>query len=141
MSDLDDVLACLGRVAVLGAHPEPSRPAHYVPAYLAERGFDVRPVNPAVVGRSIFGHPAVSRLTDLEVPIDLVDVFRRSDNLPAHLPEILAMDPLPRVVWLQSGIRHAGFARRLEAAGIRVVQDRCLLVEHRRFASRREAGR
>jgi uncharacterized protein len=137
MSDVDAILVSLGRVAVLGAHPDPSRPAHYVPAYLVAQGIEVRPVNPAVSGRRLFGHAAVARLTDLEVPIDLVDVFRRKSHLAAHVPEILAMDPLPRVVWLQSGIRHEEVARRLESAGIEVVQDRCLLVEHRRFAARR----
>lgn len=137
MTDIDPVLEGLGRVAVLGAHPNPSRPAHYVPAYLVAQGIDVRPVNPAVAGRSIFGHPAVARLDELDVPIDLVDVFRRSEHLAAHVPEILAMKPLPRVVWLQSGIKNARFARDLERAGITVVQDRCLMVDHRSFASRR----
>ena len=133
---VDSILERLGPIAVLGAHPEPSRPACYVPAYMAEKGFAIHPVNPVIAGQVLFGRPAVARLGDLEAPIDLVDVFRRSEHLPAHIPEILAMDPLPRVVWLQSGIRHAGFARRLEAAGIEVVRDRCLLVEHRHFVAR-----
>lgn len=140
MRDLDAILTPLGRVAVLGAHPDPSRPASYVPAYLAQQGIEIWPVNPAIVGRALFGRPAVARLTDLQVEIDLVDVFRRASHLPAHVPEILAMDPRPRVVWLQSGIRHDAVARRLEAAGIEVVQDRCLLVEHRRFVARLPKG-
>src|SRR5690606_23348778 len=114
MSDIDAILASLGRVAVLGAHPDPSRPAHYVPAYLAQQGFEIWSVNPAIAKTPLFGRPAVARLTDLEVAIDLVDVFRRPSHLPPHLPEILAMTPLPRVVWLQLGIRHDAFARKLE---------------------------
>lgn len=120
-------------VAVLGAHREPMRPAFYVPDYLHQQGYDVYPVNPALVGHTLWGHPVVMSLTDVPVPVDLVDVFRRPDALPDHLAEILAMDPLPRIVWLQQGIRHDGFARKLLEAGIDVVQDRCTLAEHRRL--------
>ena len=121
-------------IAVLGANVDPGKPAFYVPDYLATRSFEIHPVNPGFVGRALWGHTFVASLTDLSEPIDMVDVFRRSEALMAHVPEILGMRTLPRVVWLQLGIAHAEFARHLNAAGIRVVQDRCTMAEHRRVS-------
>lgn len=121
-------------IAVLGANVEPGKPAYYVPDYLAAQGFEVYPVNPGFVGRTLWGRPFVASLTETVEPIDMVDVFRRPDALMAHVPEILGMRTPPKVVWLQLGIAHAEFARTITAAGIRVVQDRCTLAEHRRLA-------
>jgi predicted CoA-binding protein len=118
-------------IAVLGATGTRHKAAHYVPAYLAEQGFRVLPVNAVKVGTELFGQPVVGALTDLTEPVDLVDVFRRSELLVEHEAEILAMDPLPRVVWFQQGIRDDALAARLEAAGITVVQDACTLAVHR----------
>lgn len=120
-------------VAVLGAHHEPSRAAHYVPAYLASKGYDVWPVNPRLVGSALFGHPVVATLAEVAVAVDLVDVFRRPDTLDAHVGEILAMSPLPKAVWFQLGIVNEAAATRLREAGLEVVQDRCTLADHRRF--------
>lgn len=125
------ILRTARTVAVLGAHVEPQRPAFYVPDYLHDSGYTVLPVNGTLVGRTLWGAPVVGSLTELTVPIDVVDVFRRSEALPAHVDEILAMKPLPKVVWFQSGIRNDAVARALEAAGITVVQDRCMLADHR----------
>jgi predicted CoA-binding protein len=135
---LDDVRRILERsrtVAVLGAHWEPSRPACYVPQYLFDHGYRVLPINPAGVGRNQdqFGNPFVASLADITEPVDVVDVFRRSELVAGHTDEILAMSPLPKVVWLQLGIRDDAFATRLRAAGIEVVQDRCMLADHRRM--------
>ncbi len=118
-------------VAVLGAHPDPTRAAHYVPAYLHEHGYEVVPVNAAKLGTSLWGRPVAERLDALSEAVDVVDVFRASAHLPDHLPEILAMDPLPSVVWLQKGVRHDDVARELEARGIEVVQDACMMEAHR----------
>lgn len=120
-------------VAVLGAHPDASRPAHYVPAYLAAMGYTVLPVNPMCAGQQLFGQAVVAELPELTQPVDVVDVFRRSELLDAHLQEILAMQPLPRWVWLQSGVRNDGVAQALRERGIGVVQDRCMLADHRSF--------
>jgi predicted CoA-binding protein len=90
-------------------------------------------VNPAGVGRSAFGNPFVASLADLGEPIDILDVFRRPELVAGHTAEILAMSPLPRVVWLQLGIRDDAFARTVRDAGITVVQDRCMLADHRRL--------
>lgn len=132
--DIARVVTGARTIAVLGAHPDPSRPAHYVPAYVHGRGVRVLPVNPAYVGETLFDEPVRGSLADLRgLTIDILDVFRRSSDVPTHLAEILAMDPLPKVVWLQLGIRHDETARALIDAGIEVVQDRCLLVDKKRF--------
>lgn len=123
-------------VAVLGAHDEPFRPAFYVPDYLHQQGYRVLPVNPTKTGQRLWGATVRASLAELsaaEGPVDVVDVFRRSDAVPEHLDDILAMDPPPRVVWLQQGIRHDEVARILSEAGIAVVQDRCMLADHRRW--------
>src|SRR5262249_26538850 len=130
----DDLRAMLGaarRIAVLGAHPDPAKPASYVPSYLYERGYHVLPANPVHVGRVLWNEPVRATLAEIGAPIDIVDVFRRGDLLDGHLQDVLAVRP--RLVWLQSGIRNDAFARRLETEGILVVQDRCLMVEHRRL--------
>jgi uncharacterized protein len=90
-------------------------------------------VNPTLVGTRIHGEPVVPTLADLPEPVDVVDVFRRPEFLPGHAAEILALPWRPSVVWFQLGIRHDGAAQRLARAGIRVVQDRCMMPEHRRL--------
>jgi predicted CoA-binding protein len=120
-------------IAVLGAHPRTERPAFYVPAYLHAVGYRVYPVNPAKVGMTLWGRPVLASLTDIPEAVDIVNVFRRSDALPGHLDEILAMSPRPGLVWMQQGIRHQGVADQLLASGVDVVQDRCTLAEHRRL--------
>jgi predicted CoA-binding protein len=120
-------------VAVLGAKARPSEPAHYVPAYLAREGYRVLPVNPTLAGTTILGEPVVPTLADLPGPVDVVDVFRRPEYLPGHAAEILALPWRPAVVWFQLGIRNDAAAARLARAGIRVVQDRCMMPEHRRL--------
>ena len=128
-------------IAVLGAKADRFAPAHFVPAYLAEHGYRILPVNPTIAGRRVFDVPAVARLADLTEPADVVEVFRRPQYLPGHAEEILAMAHRPAVVWFQLGIRHDGAAERLAAAGIRVVQDRCMMPEHRRLGLQGGLGR
>jgi predicted CoA-binding protein len=120
------------RVAVLGAKAEQGQPAFYVPAYLREHGYALSLVNPRLAGREVLGVRAVSALADLD-GADVIDVFRRPAFLPGHAAEILALPWRPAVVWFQLGIRHAGAAEQLARAGIRVVQDRCMMPEHRRL--------
>jgi uncharacterized protein len=125
------------RIAVLGIKTEKQafQPAFYVPQYLVEAGLDVIPVPvyfPDV--KEILGRPVYRRLVDIPDCIDLVDVFRRAHDIDAHVEDILAKRP--KAVWFQSGIRNDSAAEKLAQAGIKVVQDRCLMVEHRRFAHR-----
>ncbi|GIW25529.1 CoA-binding protein [Meiothermus sp.] len=131
MENLREFLLQARTIAVLGAHPNPSKPAFYVPDYLAQQGYTLLPVNPAYAGQELWGRKIVARLTDLGEPPDILDVFRRSEALPDHLEEILAVRP--RLVWLQSGIVNQAFAEALQQAGIPVVQNRCLMVVHRQL--------
>ncbi|OLV16613.1 CoA-binding protein [Deinococcus marmoris] len=120
-------------IAVVGFHHDSAKPAFYVPEYMYRQGYSIIPVNPSLAarGESYFGQKAVATLAEIATPVDIVDVFRRSDKVPDHLEDILAMHPLPKVVWLQLGIRNDAVARELTARGIDVVQDRCLLADHR----------
>lgn len=136
-ADIDELLARTRRIAVLGIKTEAQfdQPAFTVPQYLAGAGFDVVPVPvyyPEVT--TILGEPVYRRLVNIPGDIDLVDVFRRPRDVPGHLDDFLAKRP--RAVWLQLGIRNDAVADRLTAEGIDVVQDRCLLVEHRRWVAR-----
>jgi predicted CoA-binding protein len=125
-------------IAVLGIKPEShsAQPAFYVPEYLARAGLEIIPVPvyyPEVT--EILGRKVVRELANIQQPIDMVDVFRRASDIPPHVDDILAAKP--KFVWFQLGIRNDESAERLARAGIKVVQDRCLLVEHRRVAQTR----
>jgi hypothetical protein len=120
-------------VAVLGAKVQPAEPAHYVPAYLARQGYRVLPVNPMLAGIVIHGERVAPALGDLPGPVDVIDVFRRPEFLPGHAEEILTLPWRPAAVWFQLGIRNDAAAERLARAGIRVVQDRCMMPEHQRL--------
>lgn len=132
-SQIREILTSSPTVAVLGIHHEPEKAAFYVPEYLHDEGYRILGVNPQFVGQTLFGEPVRASLAELREAVDIVDVFRRSDAVPGHLEDILAMSPRPRVVWLQLGIRHDETARVLEAAGITVVQNRCTLADHQRL--------
>lgn len=138
---LRELLERTKTIAVLGASGRDGRPANYVPAYLSERGYEILPVSPRWRGQELFGRETVAALGDLEQEVDLVDVFRRSEDLPAHLPELLAMRPLPKAVWFQLGIRNDDVADALRAAGVDVVQDRCIMVDHRQLMGVADAAR
>lgn len=135
--ELAAVVARARVIAVLGAQRNSSLPAHYVPDYLHQQGFRILPVNPRHLGHSLWGEPFRGHLTELTEPVDIVDVFRRADRLDDHLADFLAMQPPPGAVWFQLGIRNDRVAAAVAAAGIDVVQDRCLKVAHRQF---RQAG-
>ncbi|XXY51792.1 CoA-binding protein [Sorangium sp. So ce269] len=134
---LAELVRAARRIAVLGIKTEAQsdQPAFYVPSYLKSAGVEVIPVPvyyPDV--KTILGQQVYRRVADVPGPIDIVDVFRRSQDVAAHLDDLLAARP--RAVWLQSGIRNDEVAERLVEAGILVVQDRCLMVDHRRYAGR-----
>jgi uncharacterized protein len=121
-------------IAVLGIKTEEQsgQPAFYVPRYLDEAGFDVIPVPvyyPNVT--HILGHKVYRTLASIPMDVDLVNVFRRPNDIPAHVDDILTKKP--KAVWMQSGIRNDAVAQQLAQAGIQVVQDRCLMVEHRQM--------
>lgn len=118
-------------VAVLGARDKPEKAGFYVGEYLVHAGYSVIPVSPRLAGGTLWGQPVVPDLAAITSPIDILDVFRRSEALPGHVDEMLALNP--RVVWLQLGVRDEDVARALEAAGIEVVRNRCTLADHRSY--------
>lgn len=118
-------------IAVVGIKDRESEDAFRVPRYMQARGYRIVPVNPKL--ERALGEPAKAKLGEITEPIDIVDLFRASDHIPAHTDEILAMEPLPKAVWMQLGIHHGGSTARLRAAGIEVVEDACIMVEHRRL--------
>lgn len=128
-----EILRSTRRIAVLGIKTEAhgGQPAFYVPEYMQRAGFEIVPV-PVYYpdATEILGQPVYRRLADIPGGVDMVNVFRRPSDVPPHVDDILAARP--RAVWMQSGIRNEEAAQRLAEAGIRVVQDRCLMVEHRR---------
>lgn len=119
------------RVAVLGIKIESDRPAHFVPAYVQQAGFEIVPV-PVYYPEAteILGERVYRRIAEVPGDIDIVNVFRRSRDVPPHVDDILAK--MPKAVWMQSGIRNDEAAERLARAGIDVVQDHCLMIELRR---------
>lgn len=122
------------RIAVLGIKPETrrDRAAFYVPEYMARHGYEILPVPVYYPGvKEILGRRVYRSLRDIPARVDMVNVFRRPADIPPHLPDILAVRP--RSVWFQLGITNDEAAAVLAGAGIRVVQDRCLMVEHRRL--------
>jgi predicted CoA-binding protein len=131
---LRDLLASSRRVAVLGIKTEAQadKPSFHIPQYLQKAGYEIIPVPvyyPEV--QEILGEPVYRKLADIPGQIDIVDVFRKSEDIPAHLPDILAKRP--RAVWFQTGIRNDDAAETLARAGILVVQDRCMGETHRRL--------
>ena len=124
-------------VAVLGIKTEAqaTQPAFYVPRYLQTAGFQIIPV-PVYYPKAtrILGQQVFRRLVDIPIDVDLVNVFRLSQDVPLHVEDILAK--MPKAVWLQSGIRHDAVAETLARSGIKVVQNRCLMVDHRSLLNR-----
>ncbi len=129
--DTKPILDTARTISVLGASTDVDKAGYYVPEHLAESGYRIIPVNPSRVGETVFGEPFRASLADVNEPIDIIDVFRPSAEVRAHVPEILALDPLPKLVWFQQDIRDDEAASELAAAGIDVVQDACLMVMHR----------
>lgn len=135
--EIRDLLAATKTIAVLGIKPEShaNQPAFYVPKYMADHGYDIIPVPvyyPEVT--EILGKKVYRGLNDVPNAIDLVNIFRRSEDIAKHVLEILAKKP--KAVWFQLGIRNDDVAEKLAEAGIKVVQDLCLMVEHRALLTR-----
>lgn len=126
------ILRATRTVAMVGASPNPARASNFVATYLlSSSSYEVWFVNPNAT--EILGHPVYKSLADTPGTPDLVDVFRRQEDLPSVLDDVLALPELPRTFWLQFGLYDEDVARRAEAAGLEVVMDRCLKVEHARF--------
>ncbi len=130
---LRQILAETRTIAVVGASDKPTRPSNEIYRYLVRSGqYEVYPVNPTIT--EINGAQVYSRLADLPVVPDMVDVFRRLADLPSVLDEVLALERRPKTLWLQEGLWHDQVGRDAEAAGLQVIMDRCLMVEHARLS-------
>ena len=130
-AELRDLLRRVRSIAILGMKDGAGDDAFRVPRYMQAHGYRIVPINPKLA--TVLGERAKATLAEIDGGVDLVNVFRASQHIPAHVDEILALSPRPLAVWLQLGITHAAAAARLEAAGIAVVQDRCLMVDHQRL--------
>lgn len=130
---LADILRQARVIALVGASPNPERPSNRVMAFLLRKGYRVIPVNPGQAGKEIHGQAVYARLADVPEPIDMVDVFRAAAALPGLVEEVLALEPLPKAIWGQLSVRDDAAARRAEAAGIKVVMDRCPAIEYPRL--------
>ncbi|PSP43055.1 CoA-binding protein [Halobacteriales archaeon QH_6_64_20] len=117
-------------VAVIGCSTTPGKDAHEIPKYLHDRGYEVLPVNPGA--EEVFGRPAYDSLADVDEEIGIVDVFRPSEEVAGIVDEALAREDDP-VIWTQLGVRDDDAVARAEESGLRVVQDRCMKVEHSRL--------
>jgi predicted CoA-binding protein len=127
------ILRTTKTIAVVGASANEERASNYVSRYLSDVGYDVIPVNPGHAGKEIAGRLTYARLADIPGPIDMVDVFRRSEDVPSVVEEALKLDPLPKVIWMQQDIRNDAAAAMAEAAGVEVVMDRCPKIEYPRL--------
>ncbi|MGK9203583.1 MULTISPECIES: CoA-binding protein [Sinorhizobium] len=130
---LADILRETKTIALVGASPKPERPSYRVMAFLLRKGYRVIPVNPGHAGGAILDQPVVARLADIGEAIDMVDVFRAASALPALVDEILSLPALPKVIWGQLSVRDDAAAAKAEAAGIKIVMDRCPAIEYPRL--------
>jgi predicted CoA-binding protein len=129
------ILNTVRTIAMVGASLNEVRPSYFAFKYLLERGYHMIPVNPGHAGKELLGQRIYARLADIPEPIDMVDVFRPAVYAPGIVEEALKLEPRPRVIWMQLGIRNDEAAALAEANGIRVVMNRCPKIEYGRLSS------
>jgi len=129
------ILNTVKSIAMVGISPKDNRPSYFAFKYLLERGYRMIPVNPGHAGKEILGQKVYAQLTDIPEPVDMVDVFRASQFAPGVVDEALQMKRLPAVIWMQLTVRNDEAAARAEAAGLKVVMDRCPKIEYGRLSS------
>lgn len=122
-------------IAMVGASPVEVRPSYFAFKYLVQRGYDMIPVNPGQVGKTLLGRPFIASLSAIGRPIDMVEIFRSSKHIMPVVDEALRLDPLPKVIWMQLGGRDDEAAAKAEAAGVKVVMNRCPKIEYGRLSS------
>ena len=128
------ILKSVRTIAIVGATNNPARPSYIVTKYLKERGFDVVPVNPRLAGHEVLGLPAYGSLAEVPRPIDMVEIFRNSASAGPVTDEALALDPLPKVIWMQLSVRDDEAAARAEEKGVTVIMNRCPKIEYGRLS-------
>jgi predicted CoA-binding protein len=133
-SYISGILNGVRTIAIVGASANDVRPSFFVTKYMIDKGYQVFPVNPGHAGKEILGRMTYASLSDIPVPIDMVDIFRASAAVPPIVDEALALDPLPKVIWMQLTVRHDEAAAKAEAAGVKVVMNRCPKIEYARLS-------
>jgi len=129
---LREILHRTRRIAVVGVSLNEVRPSFYVARYLALKGYEVVPVNPVHAGKTAFGREVMASLNDIEGPVDMVDIFRRSEHVPAVVAEALNLKGL-RTIWMQIGVSHDDAAAQARAQGVDVIMNRCPKIEYQRL--------
>ena len=118
-------------IAMVGLSADPMRPSHFAAIYMQSAGYDIIPVNPRYAGETILGQPVYATLEEIPRPVDIVDVFRRPEEVPALARSAIAIGA--KVLWMQLGVVNDEAARMAREAGLEVVMDRCVKIEHARF--------
>jgi uncharacterized protein len=129
------ILNTVKTIAMVGASEKENRPSYFAFKYLLERGYTMIPVNPGHAGEQMLGQQIYARLSDIPVPIDMVDIFRASQYALAVVQEALTLTPRPQVIWMQLGVRNDEAAALAEAKGMKVVMNRCPKIEYGRLSS------
>jgi len=129
------ILNSVKTIAMVGASPIEVRPSYFAFKYLVQRGYDMIPVNPGHVGKTLLGRPFVASLGDIGRPIDMVEIFRNSSHIMPVVDDALKLNPPPKVIWMQLGARNDEAAAKAEAAGLKVVMNRCPKIEYGRLSS------
>jgi len=129
------ILNTVKSIAMVGASEKQNRPSYFAFKYLLERGYKMIPVNPGHAGQSMLGCPFYERLADVPEPIDMVDIFRASRYALPIVQEAIALNPRPKVIWMQLGVRNDEAAALAEANGLKVVMNRCPKIEYGRLSS------
>jgi len=129
------ILNTVKTIAMVGISPKENRPSYFVFKYLLERGYRMVPVNPGQTGKEILGQKVYAKLTDIPEPVDMVDIFRASQFVMPIVQEALTLKPKPQVIWMQLTVRDDAAAALAEAAGIKVVMNRCPKIEYGRLSS------
>jgi len=130
---LKQILTRTKRIAMVGVSLNPVRPSNYVARYLGLRGFTVVPVNPGAVGQSLYGRTVVGSLSDIDGPVDMVDIFRRSDAVLPIVRDALEQFPDLATIWMQIGVQHEQATALAQARGVTVIQNRCPKIEYQRL--------
>ena len=129
------ILNTVKTIAMVGASAKDNRPSYFAFKYLAERGYNMIPINPGLGGKELLGRRIYGRLAEVPEPIDMVDIFRASKHALPVVQEALTLTPKPRVIWMQLGIRNDEAAALAEANGMKVVMNRCPKIEYGRLSS------
>ena len=133
-ADITRLLKEITAIAIVGLSPKENRPSNMVGRYLIDAGYTVYPVNPGQ--KEILGRPCFADLAEISVPIDIVDIFRKSEDVLPIVEQLLNLNPLPRAVWMQQGIINEAAAELARRRGVFVVMDRCIKVDHYNLLSR-----